>query len=356
MTIEASRRTVTAGRVVVLRGRVRAAARAEVVRIYNPRGEVVARTRTDARGRYSARVRPRHGGAFRAGWRGESSRRVVLRVAARVRARLSGVRLFGMAKVVGRVRPSHPGARAWVRIKRNGKLLLKRRLELRDGVRVAFRFRIREPGAYRAIVRFDDARHIPSRRATEWHRTDLPQLSQGGRGRRVRLLERRLAGLGYHLTGVNKHFDYRTADAVRAFHKVQHMDRVPTASEATWRALAAPRRPRARARRPRFHIEIDQSKQVLYVVRRGRIRKVLHTSTGFNGATRDGVWRVHRKLAGYSPGRLYYPSYFDGLRAIHGWPDVPPSPQSHGCARVPMWAARWIYGRVYLGTRVRIYH
>jgi N-acetylmuramoyl-L-alanine amidase len=65
---------------------------------------------------------------------------------------------------------------------------------------------------------------------------------------------------------------------------------------------------------------------------------------------------VHRKLEGYSPGRLYYPSYFDGLRAIHGWPDVPPSPRSHGCARVPMWAAKWIYRQVSLGTQVRIYH
>jgi hypothetical protein len=244
----------------------------------------------------------------------------------------------------------------WVRIKRNGKPLLKRRVALRDGARVSFRFRVRDPGAYRATVRFDDARHIPSRSATRWHMTVLPGLAQGARGDRVRRLERRLTRLGYHLKGVDKRFDYRTADALRAFHKVQRMDRTPEASESTWRALAGPRRPRARSRSPRFHIEIDQSKQVLYLVRRGRIRRILHTSTGLNGATRDGVWTVHRKLAGYSPGRLYYPSYFDGLRAIHGWPDVPPSPQSHGCARVPMWAARWIYKRVSLGTQVRIYH
>jgi L,D-transpeptidase catalytic domain len=356
ITIAASRRTVTAGEVVVLRGLVRSAERADLVRIVNQRGRVVGTGRTDARGRYSLRVRPSYAGAFRARSRGAVSRPVALRVRARVKARLRWVPLFGDARVSGRVRPARAGGHAWVRIMRNGRPLLRRRVTLRGDTRFAFRFRVGDPGSYRAIVRFDDARHAPSSDATVWRKTRLPRLAQGARARGVVRLERRLEGLGYHLRGVNRSFDYRTADALRAFHKVQHMDRTPVATEATWRALASPRRPRPRARRPRFHIEVDQSRQVLYAVRRGRIRKILHTSTGLAGATRDGVWRVHRKLEGYSPGRLYYPSYFDGLRAIHGWPDVPPSPRSHGCARVPMWAAKWIYRQVSLGTQVRIYH
>jgi hypothetical protein len=356
ISIEASRRILTGGEVVVLRGRVRGGERADRVRIVNQLGRTVAAARTDARGLYSARVRPWYSGAFRARSRGKLSRPVELRVGARVKTRLEWVPLFGEARVSGRVRPAHPGGRVWVSLERNGKHLLKRRVALRSGSRLVFRFRVRDPGSYRAIVRFDDARHVPSRDASRRLRTRLPRLSQGARGPSVRRLERRLARLGYHLTGVNRSFDYRTADALRAFHKVQHMNRSSVATEATWRAMASPRRPRPRTRRPRLHVEVDQSRQVLYVVRRGRIRKVLHTSTGFAGATRDGVWRVHRKLEGYSPGRLYYPSYFDGLRAIHGWPDVPPTPQSHGCARVPMWAAKWIYRRVSLGTQVRIYH
>jgi len=74
------------------------------------------------------------------------------------------------------------------------------------------------------------------------------------------------------------------------------------------------------------------------------------------GATRDGSYRVFRKLAGYSPNRLWYPSYFDGLRALHGWTEVPTYAASHGCVRIPYWNAQWVYGLADYGTRVVIYH
>jgi hypothetical protein len=165
-----------------------------------------------------------------------------------------------------------------------------------------------------------------------------------------------LRRLRYHLPRPDWHFDFHTVDALRAFNKVQRRPRIGRVSESTWRALAHPRTPRPRAARPRIHIEVDQTKQVLYLVRNGSIARILHTSTGANGVTRDGVFHFHRKLEGYSPGGLYYPSYFDGLRAIHGWPEVPVSPASHGCARVPMWAAKWIYRRAHIGLEVRVYH
>jgi lipoprotein-anchoring transpeptidase ErfK/SrfK len=125
---------------------------------------------------------------------------------------------------------------------------------------------------------------------------------------------------------------------------------------ATWRKLQDPLKPKPRHKKPRMHIEIDQTRQLVFVVKRGKVRWILHTSTGAGGATRDGAWRVHRRLAGYSGNRLYYPSYFDGLRAIHGWPEVPTYNASHGCSRVPMWAATWIYGKADIGTRVFVYH
>jgi lipoprotein-anchoring transpeptidase ErfK/SrfK len=141
-----------------------------------------------------------------------------------------------------------------------------------------------------------------------------------------------------------------------AFNKVQGRTRSGSVVADTWRALASPRRPRPRVRWPRNHIEINQTRQVVMFVRKGRVKWILHTSTGLNGATHDGVYRVHRKIAGYSGGRLYYPSYFDGLRAIHGWPEVPTYPASHGCARVPMWAATWAHGKAPMGMQVRVYH
>jgi peptidoglycan hydrolase-like protein with peptidoglycan-binding domain len=172
----------------------------------------------------------------------------------------------------------------------------------------------------------------------------------------VNLLERRLRELGYHITGVDDRYDHRTRDAVIAFNKVQGRPRSGSVTASTWGALASPKRPRPRRRFGNYHIEIDQTKQVIYVVRRGKVRRILHTSTGRNGYTRNGTFRVHRRIGGYSPGRLYYPSYFDGLRATHGWPEVPTYPASAGCARVPMWAARWMYERTPVGTVIHIYH
>src|SRR5918996_1656372 len=138
--------------------------------------------------------------------------------------------------------------------------------------------------------------------------------------------------------------------------KVDGMRRVGSVSRATWKRLANPRTPRPRSKSEKVHIEINQSKQVLYVVRNGEVDEIVHTSTGAGGATRDGVFSVHRKIAGFSPNRLYYPSYFDGLRAVHGWPDVPPTNASHGCARVPYWTAKHMFSIMGYGMEVRVYH
>ena len=127
-------------------------------------------------------------------------------------------------------------------------------------------------------------------------------------------------------------YDSRTADAVVAFHKVQRMDRSFTVNEATWRRLADPIKPHARNDWSGFHFEVDQTKQVLYTVEDGDVTNVLHVSTGAGGTTRDGVPR-RGKTAGFSPNHLYYPSYFDGYRALHGWTEVPTYAASHGCVR-----------------------
>jgi N-acetylmuramoyl-L-alanine amidase len=173
----------------------------------------------------------------------------------------------------------------------------------------------------------------------------------------VKSLEWRLRNLDYRLTGVNKSFDHQTADAVMAFHKVQGMARVESVKAATWKKLTKPFVPKPVSSKPKFHIEIDQTRQVLYVVKGGKIDEIVHTSTGkASTPTHDGVFSVHWKIAGYSPNNLYYPSYFDGNRAVHGWPSVPSYPASHGCARVPYWTAIWLHGLMPIGTQVRVYH
>jgi lipoprotein-anchoring transpeptidase ErfK/SrfK len=101
-------------------------------------------------------------------------------------------------------------------------------------------------------------------------------------------------------------------------------------------------------------VEIDKTRQVLFVVRGGKVLLVVATSTGATGNTPLGVWHVYRKVVGYD-WVLYYPSYFLRGFAVHGYPDVPPYPASHGCSRIPMWVATTIYGLMPPGSLVYVY-
>jgi N-acetylmuramoyl-L-alanine amidase len=357
VTLKASRTIVTYGNAVVLSGKVSPEHAGEQVQIINEVGEIVAEATTNEDGHYSVKYSPSAIATLRAQWLGAISDPVKIKVRPDLDVRIRGVQLFARARVSGTLRPAHKGARITVHVFRNGHRLLTRKTRLMNGRRFSIGARINRPGTYRARASFDDDDHLAASSSTRSARAAMPpSLSLGARSKYVYMLEKRLRSLGYHFTGINERYDARTSDAVIAFHKVQGMERSGSVSGSTWQALTNPARPRPRREYPRFHIEIDQTKQVIYTVRRGRIENILHTSTGAAGATRDGTWRVHRKLAGYSGGGLYYPSYFDGLRAIHGWSEVPTYPASHGCARVPMWAAQWIYGLADIGTQVVIYH
>lgn len=118
------------------------------------------------------------------------------------------------------------------------------------------------------------------------------------------------------------------------------------------------------------HVEIDVDRQVLLLIDDdGAIRKILPVSTGSNrqynekgmrglAYTPRGRFRIYNKIAGWrkSPlGLLYYPNYFSDGLAIHGNPSVPRSPQSHGCVRIPMWAAAEMSRHLPVGTIVLIY-
>jgi hypothetical protein len=118
------------------------------------------------------------------------------------------------------------------------------------------------------------------------------------------------------------------------------------------------------------HVEVDLDRQVLMLIdSEGAIARMLPVSTGSGkhykekrmsglAYTPRGRFRIYGKMAGWrkSPlGLLYYPNYFSDGLAIHGNPSVPDSPQSHGCIRIPMFAAREISKRLPVGTIVLIY-
>jgi N-acetylmuramoyl-L-alanine amidase len=356
VTLEAAKTTMKYGQWVRLEGQVRPAVEDELVKIVDRDDGPIAQTRTEEDGRYSLLLQPKENLRIRARTPAAKSEFVPIKVATLVKVGLRKVNLFGRAKSWGSVRPAQPGRKAVVRLYRNGKLAQRKKVRLRNGRWFRAGFDIRNPGSFKAKVAFGAEGLKPGSDATRRRRTSLPALSLGSRGAYVKRLEKRLIQLGYIIPLANRSFDVSTRDAMYAFNKIQRRARTGNVTESTWRALANPKRPKPRVRSPRKHIEIDQTRQVVMWVRRGKVKWILHTSTGAGGATRDGVFRVQREIHGYSPGRLYYPSYFDGLRAIHGWPEVPNYPASHGCARVPMWAAVWANNNSPIGTQVRVYH
>jgi hypothetical protein len=178
-----------------------------------------------------------------------------------------------------------------------------------------------------------------------------PRLAPGSRGASVRALETRLAELRFAVQqdGV---FGGDDTDALLAFQKLAGLPRTGIADAAVWRRLLVARAPAARY--PGNHVEVDKARQVLFVVRGGKVALIVPTSTGATGNTPVGEWRVYRKVAGFD-WVLYYPSYFLRGFAVHGYPDVPPYPASHGCARIPMWIATTVYGDMPDGSTVYVY-
>lgn len=357
ITLSASSGTITFGEHVRLSGSASGAPAGSMVEIRNAADLPVASATTDAAGDFSAKLEPSGSDSYVAVLGGAFSEPASVGVRAVVSARMGPVRLFDHVVVRGAVGPARPGSPVEVELTKDGRTVETSSVTMGAAGGFRARFTIPKPGTYRARASFSAPDLLRGAAKTHADATPLPHLSSGSSGRFVRLLEGRLVELNYRLVGTGDgRFDFRTADAVVAFHKVQRMDRSDAVSGSTWRRLADPIRPQALRAWLGFHFEVDQTKQVLYTVEDGDVTNVLHVSTGAGGLTRDGSFRVWAKTAGFSPNRLYYPSYFDGYRALHGWTEVPTYAASHGCVRIPYWNAQWVYGLADYGTPVVIYH
>ena len=155
-----------------------------------------------------------------------------------------------------------------------------------------------------------------------------------------------------------------------AFQKVQGLGADGEVGKGTLAALAAPKKPVLKASSPANRVEVDLTKQVLYVVKGGAVQRILPVSSG-NGAsyaqkdgskakalTPVGWYRIERRIVGERKadlGSLYDPQYFYRGWAIHGSNSVPARPASHGCVRVTRADAKWLLGAIGNGMSVYLY-
>ena len=358
ITLEASDTHFTFGSSTTLVGSITPATADQEIHIIDDDGSRVATTQTNRDGEFSVKLeKPRSNMNLRAEWAGTLSDVVPIRVRPVLDVSLGRTRLFDAAGAWGRISPATVGGLVTVQLKRNGNVYKTHKAKISSAGWFRTKFNVGKPGSFKAVARHDDGDHMPAKASSGSSGTPLPNLSSGSDSIYVKLLERRLRELNYKVPKPNQHFDHRTSDNVIAFNKVQGRSRVGYVTDSTWRALASPKRPQPKFSWPKYHIEVDQSKQVLYRVKNNKVITIMHVSTGASSTpTRDGTFNFDSKLAGYSRKRLYYPSFFDGARAIHGWPEVPTYNASHGCVRVPMWQATWIFSKIEIGDLIRIYH
>jgi lipoprotein-anchoring transpeptidase ErfK/SrfK len=185
----------------------------------------------------------------------------------------------------------------------------------------------------------------------------------------VRKLQERLAELGYDVGTPDGNWGARTTYSLMAFQKVEGLSVDGQDGPQTQAALAtaSPPGPMVPGGAPN-RIEIDVARQVLFHWVNGSLARILPVSTGNNesycvdgecsvAVTPGGSFRIGRKAVGLEVaplGELWWPMYFNGGIAIHGSPSVPAYPASHGCIRIPMYAAPTFYNEVPAGTRVHV--
>ena len=180
--------------------------------------------------------------------------------------------------------------------------------------------------------------------------------------------ERRLSQLGYWTGPVDGRLDEGTTSALIAFQKWEGraVTGKLTLEELEPIRNAAP--PKAREG-GYAHVEVDVDRQVLMLVDEYDAVKVLPVSTGSDKQFMDqgqtsvaytprGRFVVYDKTFGWENGDLgsvYYANYITGGVAIHGYLSVPTTPASHGCIRIPMFAARQVSRLLPVGTIVLVY-
>jgi hypothetical protein len=181
--------------------------------------------------------------------------------------------------------------------------------------------------------------------------------------------EQLLSSLGYWTGPVDGQFDAASRYALVAFQKVEGRERSGRLTAAELQALRTASKPTP-LESGYAHVEADLNRQVLFVVDdSGTVTRVLPISSGSGeeftsegwtrrAVTPTGRFKVYRKVDGWRKaplGSIYYPNYFLSGVAIHGSPSIPVKAASHGCIRIPVYAAKEFSEMTPTGTVVIVH-
>jgi len=202
-------------------------------------------------------------------------------------------------------------------------------------------------------------------------RPEVPRVGPYMHGNAVRYAQSRLMELGYWMPGADGYFGSGTQQAVWAFQKATGLPRTGSIDADTQRMFRIAGRARPRTTVGNM-VEVDKARQILMLVRNGRVAWTVNVSTGndqpyshdgenYTAHTPEGRFTVIRHIDGPAVGplgTLWRPKFLtnSGI-AIHGSPSIPAYPASHGCIRVSNSFMNWVwqYNVLPLGTPVWIY-
>jgi L,D-transpeptidase catalytic domain/Putative peptidoglycan binding domain len=349
VTLNVLRPDIVFGQRIALRGVVTPAAAGTRV-VLMRQGRVLARTRTDSQGRYVVWMRPARSGEWRARVAGENtwSRPARITVAPELRIEASTATAFVGAPIVVHAKPRTHG-RVTLLVFRLGRPVAELQVPIGRSVVAP------TAGTGLFALRAQLGPSVARARVTAGTRT----LSFGSTGPDVVALRARLAELRVHVPAPSTTFGSELYDSVVAFQKARGLARTGAVDETTWHALSQDVVPTPRYHGQGTHIEVEKGRQILMIVRNGETVSYLPVSSGAGGITPVGnyriLWKALATTTWLGPAILYRTMTFHTHYAIHGFPSVPAYPASHGCVRIPIWIADWLYQQSPVGERVYVY-
>ena len=184
-------------------------------------------------------------------------------------------------------------------------------------------------------------------------------------GSEAQRVQERLLELGFWLQDPNGDYGVTTRQAVMAFQKYSGLPPTETVDDATAAALSSAEFRVHGISNEGSLIEVDKTRQLLFVIEDGVTKWAINVSTGSGVAFRErdktewgkwiwgdaqtpeGIFTIDREYTkGWRPGDLgeiYRPKYFNGGIALHGAYKIPAYPASHGCVRMSTPAMDFIW-------------
>ncbi|OFW65548.1 MAG: hypothetical protein A2Z12_03045 [Actinobacteria bacterium RBG_16_68_21] len=203
----------------------------------------------------------------------------------------------------------------------------------------------------------------------------LVRLAPGVAGPDVTRLQEALTSAGFYRSEATGAFDVPTETAVLAFHKYLGLPRTTTFNALDWIRLdSLPSDPGIPDRwyEP-DRVEIDVTRQLMFVVREGEVTGILPVSTAgdytyhsvrsgqtVSARTPHGDFHLMWRQWGWNCDPVttwcvYNYWAFTPFYGIHGYREVPSYPASHGCTRVNLWDSDWLDSELFVGMPVHVW-